>query len=155
MLHWFYVALHLLVEANAARRDARVRFLNTQIEILRRKLGGIGQDLVVVHAGELPMAFSRCQGPRPTSSSKHYLRLDRKTSSKKTARAANKITATIGSGISAIIIRLPHAAGVLPDRMPPRLPEQRALGQRSGVLLSLTASQVRRPHRLGPCLGSN
>ena len=40
MLRWFYVALHLLVEAGAARRDARVRFLKAQVEILRRKLGG-------------------------------------------------------------------------------------------------------------------
>ena len=40
MIRWFYVALHLLVEATAARRDARVRFMKAQIEILRRKLGG-------------------------------------------------------------------------------------------------------------------
>ena len=40
MLHWFYAALHLLVEAGAARRDARIRFLKAQVEILRRKLGG-------------------------------------------------------------------------------------------------------------------
>jgi len=40
MLRWFYVALHLLAEAGAARRDARVRFLKAQVEILRRKLGG-------------------------------------------------------------------------------------------------------------------
>jgi putative transposase len=40
MLRWFYVALHLLVEAGAARRDARIRFLKAQVEILRRKLGG-------------------------------------------------------------------------------------------------------------------
>jgi hypothetical protein len=40
MLCWFYVALHLLVEAGAARRDARIRFLKAQVEILRRKLGG-------------------------------------------------------------------------------------------------------------------
>ena len=40
MLHWFYVALHLLLEAGAARRDARIRFLKAQVEILRRKLGG-------------------------------------------------------------------------------------------------------------------
>ncbi|UCE58435.1 MAG: transposase [Phycisphaerales bacterium] len=40
MVHWFYVALHLLAEAGAARRDARVRFLKAQVEILRRKLGG-------------------------------------------------------------------------------------------------------------------
>src|SRR5512141_1089056 len=40
MLRWFYAAMHLLLEAGAARRDARVRFLMAQIEILRRKLGG-------------------------------------------------------------------------------------------------------------------
>lgn len=40
MLRWLYVVLHLLSEAGAARRDARVRFLQAQIEILRRKLGG-------------------------------------------------------------------------------------------------------------------
>ena len=40
MIRWFYVALHLLAEAIAARRDARVRFMKAQIEILRRKLGG-------------------------------------------------------------------------------------------------------------------
>ena len=40
MLRWLYVALHLLVEAGSARRDARVRFLKAQVEILRRKLGG-------------------------------------------------------------------------------------------------------------------
>ncbi len=40
MLRWFYVALHLLFEAGAVRRDARIRFLKAQIEILRRKLGG-------------------------------------------------------------------------------------------------------------------
>lgn len=40
MRRWLYVALHLLAEAGAARRDARVRFLKAQVEILRRKLGG-------------------------------------------------------------------------------------------------------------------
>ncbi len=40
MLQWLYVGLHLLVEAGSARRDARVRFLKAQVEILRRKLGG-------------------------------------------------------------------------------------------------------------------
>lgn len=40
MLRWFSVALHLLVETGAARRDARVRFLKAQIEILHRKPGG-------------------------------------------------------------------------------------------------------------------
>ncbi len=39
-LRWFYVLAHLLVEAGAARRDARIRFLKAQVEILRRKLGG-------------------------------------------------------------------------------------------------------------------
>ncbi len=40
MLRWFYVLAHLIVEASAARRDARIRFLKAQVEILRRKLGG-------------------------------------------------------------------------------------------------------------------
>lgn len=40
MFRWFYILPHLIVEANAARRDARVRFLKAQVDILRRKLGG-------------------------------------------------------------------------------------------------------------------
>ncbi len=40
MVRWFYVFFNLLMEAGAARRDARVRFLKAQVEILRRKLGG-------------------------------------------------------------------------------------------------------------------
>ena len=40
MSHWFYAVVHLLMEANAARRDARIRFLKAQVDILRRKLGG-------------------------------------------------------------------------------------------------------------------
>jgi len=40
MLRWFYVLAHLVVEAGATRRDARIRFLKAQVEILRRKLGG-------------------------------------------------------------------------------------------------------------------
>lgn len=40
MLRWFFVLRHLLVEAVAARRDARIRFLRAEVEILRRKLGG-------------------------------------------------------------------------------------------------------------------
>ena len=40
MVRWFYVLFNLLMEAGAARRDARVRFLIAQVEILRRKLGG-------------------------------------------------------------------------------------------------------------------
>jgi len=40
MLRWFYILAHLLAEAGAARRDARIRFLKAQVEILRRKLGG-------------------------------------------------------------------------------------------------------------------
>ncbi len=40
MLRWFYVALHLLAEAGAARRGARIRFLKAQVDMLRRKLGG-------------------------------------------------------------------------------------------------------------------
>lgn len=40
MVRYFYVFLSLLLEAGAARRDARIRFLKAQVEILRRKLGG-------------------------------------------------------------------------------------------------------------------
>ncbi|MFN0136999.1 MAG: hypothetical protein ACKVS9_12885 [Phycisphaerae bacterium] len=40
MLRWFYAFVHLLIEAQSARRDARIRFLMAQVEILRRKLGG-------------------------------------------------------------------------------------------------------------------
>jgi putative transposase len=40
MFRWLYVLLHLLQEAASARRDARIRFLKAQVEILRRKLGG-------------------------------------------------------------------------------------------------------------------
>ena len=40
MFRWLYILPHLVVEANAARRDARVRFLKAEVEILRRKLGG-------------------------------------------------------------------------------------------------------------------
>ncbi len=40
MAHWLLVAMHLLFEAGSARRDARIRFLKAQVEILRRKLGG-------------------------------------------------------------------------------------------------------------------
>ncbi len=40
MLRWFHVALHLLFEAQAARRDVRVRLLLAQIDILRSTLDG-------------------------------------------------------------------------------------------------------------------
>jgi putative transposase len=40
MFRWFYILPHLLTEANAAHRDARIRFLKAEVEILRRKLGG-------------------------------------------------------------------------------------------------------------------
>jgi len=40
MFRWLYILPHLLIEANAARRDARIRFLKVQVDILRRKLGG-------------------------------------------------------------------------------------------------------------------
>jgi hypothetical protein len=40
MIRWLTVALHLLAEAGAARRDAGIRFPKTQVDILRRKLGG-------------------------------------------------------------------------------------------------------------------
>ena len=42
MLRWFRVLAHLMVETGASRRDARIRFLRAQVEILRRKLGGNG-----------------------------------------------------------------------------------------------------------------
>ena len=32
MLRWFYVLAHFPVEAGAARRDARIRFLKAQVE---------------------------------------------------------------------------------------------------------------------------
>jgi hypothetical protein len=40
MLRWFYIVRPLLAEAMAARRDTRVQFLQAQVAILRRKLGG-------------------------------------------------------------------------------------------------------------------
>jgi hypothetical protein len=40
MFRWLYIFPHLLVEAGAARRDARIRFLKAEVQILRRKLGG-------------------------------------------------------------------------------------------------------------------
>jgi hypothetical protein len=40
MVRWLCIALRLLAEVGAARRDARVCFLKAQVEILRRKLGG-------------------------------------------------------------------------------------------------------------------
>ncbi len=40
MFRWLYILPHLLIEANAARRDARIRFLKAEVEILRCKLGG-------------------------------------------------------------------------------------------------------------------
>ena len=40
MFRWFYILPHLLFETNAARRDARIRFLKAEVEILRLKLGG-------------------------------------------------------------------------------------------------------------------
>ncbi|MCA9253898.1 MAG: integrase core domain-containing protein [Phycisphaerales bacterium] len=40
MSRWVYVVLHLLFEGQAARRDARVRFLLAQVDILRSKLDG-------------------------------------------------------------------------------------------------------------------
>ncbi len=40
MIRWLTVVLHLLAEVGAARRDARIRFLKAQVDILRRKLGG-------------------------------------------------------------------------------------------------------------------
>ena len=40
MFGWLYLLQLLLHEAGAACRDARIRFLKAQVEILRRKLGG-------------------------------------------------------------------------------------------------------------------
>jgi len=40
MLRWLYVVRHFLVEGVAARRDARIRFPEAQVENLRCKLGG-------------------------------------------------------------------------------------------------------------------
>lgn len=40
MFRWFQVLLHFVAEANAAKRDAQIKFLKAQVEILRRKLGG-------------------------------------------------------------------------------------------------------------------
>ena len=40
MVQWFCVLAHLLLEARAARRDARIRLLKARVEILRRTLGG-------------------------------------------------------------------------------------------------------------------
>lgn len=40
MFRWLYFLPHFLTEANAARRDARIRFLKAEVEILRRKLCG-------------------------------------------------------------------------------------------------------------------
>ena len=40
MRRWFHIVVHLLLEAGAARRDACIRLLKAQVEILRRKLGG-------------------------------------------------------------------------------------------------------------------
>jgi hypothetical protein len=39
MLRWFYVALHLVVEASSPRWAACIRFLKAEVETLRRKLG--------------------------------------------------------------------------------------------------------------------
>ena len=36
MFRWLYILPHLLVEANAARRDTRIRFLNAQVRALVR-----------------------------------------------------------------------------------------------------------------------
>jgi hypothetical protein len=88
--------------------------------------------------------------PNPSHLANHYLPLERKVTKTTTARAANKMTATIGSDISAIIIRLSSCCLRVAGRYHPRLPERKALGLYTGVLLSLTASQVREPHRPRP-----
>ncbi len=40
MPHWLNVILTLLLERYEARRDAKVRFLKAEVQILRRKLRG-------------------------------------------------------------------------------------------------------------------
>jgi hypothetical protein len=40
MPNWLFAPLHVLFVSLSARRNARVRFLMAQVEILRRKLGG-------------------------------------------------------------------------------------------------------------------
>lgn len=55
MRRWFYVLTHLLYEANAARRDARVRFLKAQIGILRCKPGGNRVILSPADRGRVPI----------------------------------------------------------------------------------------------------
>jgi hypothetical protein len=39
VLRWFYVAMHVLAEAGAARRDVRIRFRKARVKVLGRKLG--------------------------------------------------------------------------------------------------------------------
>ena len=40
MPHWIHVVLALLMERYEARRDAKIRFLKAEVQILRRKLSG-------------------------------------------------------------------------------------------------------------------
>ena len=40
MTHWLHVAFALLMERFEARRDAKIRFLKAEVQILRRKLSG-------------------------------------------------------------------------------------------------------------------
>jgi len=42
MPHWLHVVIALLMERFEARRDAKIRFLKAEVQILRRKLGGMG-----------------------------------------------------------------------------------------------------------------
>ena len=63
MLRWFYAFVHLLIEAQAARRDARIRLLMAQVEILRRKLGGKIASWTISRTSPTSMcAFTTCIG---------------------------------------------------------------------------------------------
>jgi hypothetical protein len=48
------VERNVLSVAGAARRDARIQFLKAQVEILRRKLGGKPQGVILGYVGEIP-----------------------------------------------------------------------------------------------------
>jgi hypothetical protein len=60
MFRWLYALPHLLAEAGAVRRDARIRFLKGQIDILRPKLGGRSGGRAVSQTGRP----STCQSER-------------------------------------------------------------------------------------------
>jgi putative transposase len=94
MLRWFCVLAHLVAEAGAARRDARIRFLKAQVEILRSKLGGnqvipnpddrarllaIGQELNHDVAGVIGIATLQtyCRGVTELRRGRRRQRVDR------------------------------------------------------------------------------